>query len=490
MSRDERTATAALRQIATEARPARLPLDLWARGRRWQRRRIVAMAFAAVLLAALAVVPALFLASRGPAPAEDPPSIPSRVFDPLPLQPNLVDAPNGPASLILTGPGGFGKTDLDGYQDRAVVVGRDGQYRYLRQTSGFDAGETVLLSPDGRWVAGILLDGSNTDVPSQPGVIDLTNGHLRYFDGRPLIWSPDGRLLVALDSGQRKLVDPETGAMVDAGGYGPAQSVFSPDSRLLATKIRSELTIRDIATGTERTISGLPDRAVLAGPGAWRADGRIAFWQSSACATMCPQGWADFSLSHVDVTTGSAVVGPDLQPVRAEKPSLLGWQSDGDAVVALTFRMNQFAMDTCAGPSCVPPQWQAPRVVALHPGGGQTTLVTTPASADRIDVARGLLDRFGAPPPSLGSRMVDVARARAPQMLAIVAVLALIVAPFIVKRIRRRRRITGIQRVPVRELSTAELIQAIQRAAPPTLSSEPPPPPTSDPDSTHGLPSI
>jgi hypothetical protein len=187
--------------------------------------------------------------------------------------------------------------------------------------------------------------------------------------------------------------------------------------------------------------------------------------------------WADFTLSYVDVTTGSAVEGPRLQPVRAEKPSLLGWQSDGDAVVALTFRMNQFAMHTCAGASCVPLQWQPPTVVALHPGGGQTTLVTTPAGADRIDVARDLLDRFGAPAPSLGSRILDVARARVRQMLVIVAVLALILVPFIVKHVRRRGRVTGRRHVAAPKQTTTQLIQAIHRAAPPPLRSGPPPPP-------------
>src|SRR3954468_3665828 len=135
MNLDERTATAALHQIATEARPARLPSDLWARGRRRQRRRVAVAALTGVLLVALAVAPAVTLTRPGPAPAEQPRSIPSRVLDPLTWQPNLVDSPNGPASLILTGPGGFGKSDLDGYEDRAIVVGRDGQYRYLRQSN-------------------------------------------------------------------------------------------------------------------------------------------------------------------------------------------------------------------------------------------------------------------------------------------------------------------------------------------------------------------
>jgi len=151
--------------------------------------------------------------------------------------------------------------------------------------------------------------------------------------------------------------------------------------------------------------------------------------------------WADYTLSYVDVTTGSVVEGPDLQPVRAERPSLLGWQSDGDAVVALTFRMNELALHTCAGPSCPSMRWQPPTVVALHPGGGQTTLVTTPASADRIDVARDLLDRFGAEPPSLGSRLVDLAWARAPQLATVVAVIALLVAGRLTyRKIRTHRR--------------------------------------------------
>src|SRR6185437_9263294 len=152
---EERALSAALRQISADAPSIRVARDLWVRGRRRRRLRQAAAVAGVVALVALTAVPLAWIpgswASRPHqvAPAASPGSIPSRVLPPVLLQPNLVDAPNGPASVILTGPGGFGASDAFGYDDRAIVVGRDGRYRYVRDVNSVDAGDNLLLSPDG-----------------------------------------------------------------------------------------------------------------------------------------------------------------------------------------------------------------------------------------------------------------------------------------------------------------------------------------------------
>ena len=60
-SRDDRTLTQVLQRVAQEARPARLPTDLWSRGRRWYRRRVGAAVAATVVVVSLLAMPAVFV---------------------------------------------------------------------------------------------------------------------------------------------------------------------------------------------------------------------------------------------------------------------------------------------------------------------------------------------------------------------------------------------------------------------------------------------
>jgi hypothetical protein len=112
--------------------------------------------------------------------------------------------------------------------------------------------------------------------------------------------------------------------------------------------------------------------------------------------------------------------------VRTGQPSLLGWQSDGDAVVVLSA--------ASGATSATPPQ-----VVALHPAGGHTALITVPRNANRIDVAGDLLDRFGGPAPSIGDHVVDWLAARGGPVIVVLSVVALLVVARVIHRRRRSR---------------------------------------------------
>lgn len=81
----------------------------------------------------------------------------------------------------------------------------------------------------------------------------------------------------------------------------------------------------------------------------------------------------------------------------------------------------------------------APQVLAPHPNGGRTALVTVTADADRIDIARTMLDRFGGQPRSGWAMFLDLAGVRLPQVAPWLAVIAVLVAARpICRRIPRR----------------------------------------------------
>jgi hypothetical protein len=350
----------------------------------------------------------------------------------MPLQPNLIDAPNGPASAIVTGPGGFGASDLFGFDDRAIVVGRDGLYRYVRDINSVDAGENLLLSPDGRYLAGpadlegVTFDESASDWESTAGVMDLSTGKVRtYHEGAPVAWSPGGRLLVKASSGLFRLLDIGSGEAVPLGVGGTAVA-FSPDGHQLALQQGRELKVLNVDTFAMRTVAKLGAQQTLAGPGAWDAGGRLAIWNGSDCLPACPASYHDFRLSFVDTGDGAAT-DARFDAVEAVSARLLGWQSDGDAVVTLGM----------TSPDPAGPHVGAPQVLSLHPGGGRATLITVTADADRIDVATDLLDHFGGEPRSGWAMFLDLLRVRLPQAMPwLGAIVVLIAIGLTYRRIR------------------------------------------------------
>ncbi len=110
----------------------------------------------------------------------------------------------GPASVVFSGQA-CGLTGLIDENGTVGIVGADAD-RYRTWTVGFEApaGQGVLLSPDGRFLA--APNGS----PTSPGVdvIDLAGGTVRRLPSPrpgsvgtgPAGWAPDGSALVVVDT--------------------------------------------------------------------------------------------------------------------------------------------------------------------------------------------------------------------------------------------------------------------------------------------------
>jgi hypothetical protein len=417
----------ALHTVADEACPARLPHDLWARGRRRRRRRI---AGAALALFAVALLLPLTVASAGrpEAPADGRPTVPSRVQTPLMFQATAVSSPPGAATVIVTAPGGFGAIDMfGGYEDSALVVGTSGSYRMVRHIDGFAAGESILLSPDGRYLAGDWAFESSwrTGVGAAATVVmDLKTGRLRtYRAGAPIAWFPDGTRLLTT-TGTLQMLHLDTGAVDDLGlRHDPtngASVAVSPDGRQAVVQNWPRLDVLDLDTHRVHTLTDLSDRGTLAGPGAWTPDGRIAIWR---CTPTCHgAARADVTLTYLDAANGVEARGPSLPGVAGSR--LLGFQTDGDAIV-IRFATTDTPSRPDA-PDVTSPSTGHPEVIALRPDGRTTVLVSLPATASRVDVATDLLERFGATPPSPPARFADWLRPQTGKLLFIVAVIAAI----------------------------------------------------------------
>jgi hypothetical protein len=330
---------------------------------------------------------------------------------------------------------------MTGYGDRAMVVGQSGQYRWLRHANAFDAGESVLLSPDGRYVAGdggveggAVGDGLLMDFTV---VVDLATGRARTFQaGYPLAWSPDRRTLLTSQDHGLCILSLDTGTVVrtgiDLGSATPTPLAFAPDGRHVVLQISGELRIVDLATRTQRTLVRLGADQLLAGPGAWRGDGSIAVWYWVSLPNV-PTLLS--SMSYVDSSSGAEVDGPQLYRFGAVGARLLGWRSNGDAVVL---------RDEPVGDS-------APAAQPLSPPGGRAELVGVnatsvyplvdlPGGTNRVDVAAQLLDRFGGPSPSISYRLGDWLRTHVTDLVGLAAVIAVVTGTVVLRRRFRRRR--------------------------------------------------
>lgn len=158
-------------------------------------------ALVAVLACALGVPAGLTAPGPWATPAAAPDGVPERIGLPYMWQATVQQDPPGPASLLFSG-GGLGLRGVDGldHEGKVAVLGRDGRYRMLLYGGRESvAGEEVLLSPDGRYVADDSNDG-------WVGVTDLTDGSRRVFTGwaggtccgTPVAWAPDGSALLVL----------------------------------------------------------------------------------------------------------------------------------------------------------------------------------------------------------------------------------------------------------------------------------------------------
>ncbi|WP_406074782.1 hypothetical protein [Micromonospora sp. NBC_01638] len=337
----------ALRRLADDVPPARLPDGLFDAARTRHRRRRAAVAGAlAVLILLLGTGYALHpVALPMPAgPRHDAPGLPTRLVDP-PLRTAAVrDSAPGSAAMLFGGPAV--RTDL--FETRMGLVAADSdRYRVLDLgplVPGFDA----LLSPDGRyaWVGASLLDlKSGRSTPDRP-------------NGYPLAFAPDGERLVYADD-DAAFIPPNTyttpyvgvhdrkrgtdvlRVRVDTAWIPPGRTAaLSPDGGELALQVRDEVWLARVADagadGVAEPYRKLPlAGGRLAGAGSWLPDGRsVAVLGRSSC-TDCPvpsyrRTWTLALRSTVD---GTPLAGAAFPPLSSRSfVQLLGWRSADEAV--------------------------------------------------------------------------------------------------------------------------------------------------------------
>ncbi|MGY0231451.1 WD40 repeat domain-containing protein [Longispora urticae] len=416
-----------LRTAGDAMPPARLPGDLWKRGRRRRTRQRVAVALA-ILLVAAAVVPWGVRTPRAPLGAAGA-AVPGKVFVPWMWQATVRQAPAGPASVLFSGDGSLGLSGdkLIDDEGKLVVVGRDGSYRTLLYGAPATAGESAQVSPDGRYVAQGYLD-------NDPGlnIIDLATGTVRRLAGpdgadccvESVGWSRDGRWLLGLahhrmaDHLDAKgngisratlvLFEVATGATTPLVEYPDLARVrrasvaaFSPDAQRIAVTVGTELRMLDRSGNTLWT-RDLGARRHLVGLGAFTPDGaRIGTATLDGCLLPCGAaelGARRWTFGYLDGATGADTVGPSLPAVTGVAVRGLGWRHGAD-LVAVVLRAGE---DVATYPDSPPDSdyYTAghARLVALS-GGGAETLLDPPSGVKAIDVPLDLVEagRFGGP---------------------------------------------------------------------------------------------
>ncbi|MEO3771429.1 hypothetical protein [Micromonospora sp. B9E7] len=400
----------ALRRLAADVPPARVPDGLFDAARtRHRRRRAVVAGTLAVLVLLLGTGYALHpVALPLPAgPRHDTPGLPTKLVDP-PLRTASVgySAP-GAAAMLFGGPA----VRTNWFETRmGVVAADDDRYRVLdgdQAVAGFEAS----LSPDGRyaWVGDSLLDlKSGKTVPDRP-------------DGYPLAFAPNGKRLVYAND-DITFTSPNTYRTPYVGVYDrdrgvdvlrvPLSTAWIPPGRTaamspgggdLALQIRDEVwLVRVDDAGADRVAE--PYRKLplaggrLAGAGSWLPDGRsVAVLERSAC-TDCPvpsyrRTWTVALRSSVD---GSPVAGAAFPPLRSRSfVQLLGWRS-ADEAVALVGVPGPEAVDlpedhdTAWGPYHEPGT-EAVELVTLRRGAAAPeVLFRTPEGITALSVAADL----------------------------------------------------------------------------------------------------
>lgn len=432
--------TRRLAHAADDMPAARVPADLWRRGRRRHRTRRAAAVAAVLAVAALSVLAVAGRPGREAVPAGGPASVPARLHQPWPWQANVDGDPSGPASVLVSGGGTYQTLDAPGtYGSLVGAVGRDGSYRMLRYGQTYlQAGQDALLSPDGRYVAGNgsyerLLGTGERDI----AVVDLTTGKERRYPGDgtadPVAWSPDGRRLLIRRSGpptpsftsvpydrpdgeeQRSstlwLLDPGSGAttrLLDLGRARLGGAAMAPDGRTVAVQAGRDLRFVDAGTGAERSRVTLPVGALLGGPWAYTADGAGigVFTLAAGCTLDCSNAARNARSWRLAVLslTGQPDPATPFATFGGATARLAGWQRDGTAVVIRSVD------EVSAGDPSYdrPDAYRAVSdvdLLALDPHGGTKVLLDKPAGVVwGLDVAADLVaaGAFGGPSPAPG----------------------------------------------------------------------------------------
>ncbi|MGW0433553.1 hypothetical protein ACWDV4_13575 [Micromonospora sp. NPDC003197] len=264
-----------------------------------------------------------------------------------------------------------------------------------------------------------------TDGSGRTAVVDLTTGKVTEYDGdTPIAWSPDGRSLLILPTPsllpdpevrqlQLRLLDLVTGTVRELpkirGSYRPGNFVaFSPDGAQVAVATQDAIHIVELNQAPVRKLAPLSPADRLAGPGAWLPDGtRIATYTADTCedGTTCDgsdlrrRSWR---ISYLDVQSGTLAAGPTLPSARGLAARMLGWQDDGDAVVAV-YQPGKGVVKESDDKHWAETDWWTVGGVELlefRSDGSRQRLVDLPGNVLFVDVPAQLLNSFGGPSAS------------------------------------------------------------------------------------------
>lgn len=393
-----------------------------------------------VALAITVCVALLLVAIAGYGSSQDmrdrDPEVPAEVFEPFGWQASVTRSAPGPATVLFSGDGWGMRGPV--YR-KVAVVAESGVYRMLRYEVDVEAGEDVLLSPNGSAVADALPhqiagpSGSPTTPPpsTEPEiwVTDLTTGKSTRLTvpgsgtARPIAWSPDGKkLLVQVAAapdhgpwagGDLDLLDLASGDVRRLADLGTATvrrghlAAFSPDGRRVAVQVGDALQVIDLPNRTTLTLTRLGADRRLAGVGAWSSDGdRIAVLTMSGCRKLCTRSALDdrtWQIDEIDADSGTATVG-GFDRVTGSAVRVLGQTDDGELAV-VRYRpaddLNSDAQGTLTVDGDVVEETDYAAVgraelLGLDAAGDRRTLIDLPPGSRHVDVAADLVgeDRF------------------------------------------------------------------------------------------------
>ncbi|MEV4385408.1 hypothetical protein AB0J68_06710 [Micromonospora sp. NPDC049580] len=400
----------ALRRLADDVPPARVPAGFFDAARTRHRRRRAAVAGALAVLVLLlgtgyALRPVALPIPAGP--RHDAPGLPTRLVDP-PLRTASVRASApGTAAMLFGGPA----VRTDWFETRMGVLAADAdRYRVLDAGSAV-AGFEAMLSPDGRYAS---IGATLLDLRTGKLTPDRTGGYPLAFapNGERLVYAEDDTTFTPPNSYGTPYVgvhDRKLGADVLRVRVGTAwippgrTAALSPDGGELALQVRDEVWLTRVAdAGADRVAE--PYRKLplaggrLAGAGSWSPDGgSVAVLDRSTCDD-CPvpsfrRTWTLALRSTVD---GSPVAGAAFPPLPSRTfVQLLGWRSAEEAV-ALVGVPGPAAVDRpddhdVAWEPYHEPGTEAVELVALRRGAlAPEVLFRTPEGITELSVAADL----------------------------------------------------------------------------------------------------
>jgi hypothetical protein len=448
-----------LRDLADEAPAMTVPSGLFDRARRRRRARwaMAATAVVVLLLSGYGLSLAGLGAGRDSARvAAGSPGLPATVFDPPQWTQPFAGSPNGPASVVFWGPAVPDQAFGGGGSVPTAIVGlAHDTYRVV-----YPAQPSLELSPDGT----TLLVARESGSTYRTDAVDLATGRTRpVAAGRmPIGWSTDGRyaLVGITDRWSHPGLATVNDLTLDVLAWPSAQVVWSvrigrpdpvegestylvalsPDATMLATSTSHELRVyrRDGAQGGtggvlvwHRPLDGFD---ILAGPAAWRPDGRLAVLRRSTCSG-CPrqQGWSDPSdwrLAYVDAATGDPLPDPGYpRATGAFSFSIVAWR--GETAYAVTR----------ASPADDASKIQASLIRLAPDSAGPQRVLTVRDGISDLNVATDYLDTIRpAGSPEFGFSLSQAAGMVVPYTQLLVLVVVIGFAVWWTRRSRTRLR--------------------------------------------------